>query len=410
MRIDIRWIHLVLLLLLVLGGYSGLLGQSDEEEEPAEPEQYAQPKGLPEVLLPSTKAKERISKEYPAICYKWNKKTKKYDPQATCEVWFYWGAYDYTGGHQDGYVLIRKSYVHHYTDRFGNRKARTKAKGINHGDSISNLVKGESAKEMTFKNTPIIHDLPLLSVDGKVQGRAKVGTYTTPIGEKIEGFLFKIRPSRIGQQEWVIACNGPPNQITNGGNCKRHNFDVRYPDLEKGNYRPTIAANSKFMVPIGYQNPEIRPGVRLNHAHPQNHYGTGPMRNAITAIAKQYHAEFSCYKTGSLRYAPIGINDMALSHGGIFDINLNWRTPHSSHHRGKAVDIRCKPGMPNSVIPDQKIINRFLEICEENGLKYAEHEDKGKSNEHCHCGVSRSGEGEIIPQSTQTSGLRRFQQ
>lgn len=415
MRINMRFIHFVLFLLLVLGQYPRLLAQAPDQDPPAEPENHAQPEGMPLVLLPSTQNHKRVTDTKHAICYRWNKETKTFDPQATCEVWFYWGAYDGTGGHQDGFLHGRLT--NHYFDRHGNRKTRTK--GQNRGNSISNLVKGsKSAPEMTTKPTPTPPGFSFPTVDEKEQKKGKVGTYTTPIGKPIKGFPFKIRTSQIGQQEWVIACNGPPHLPTDGGNCKRHNYDVKYPDLI--NYRTTIAANSNIMVPVGYQN-SPKQGVRPRHPHPQNHSATETFWKAIKTTAERYHNEFYCYKTGSLRYKPIGINDMALPHGGIFDVFATWRPPHYSHHRGKAADIRCRPypnppTNPNSVIyynnqgeREQPIVTRFLEICEEEGLGYARFEYKtdkktGETyNHHCHCGVSESGEGTITP-------LRRSQQ
>ncbi len=38
----------------------------------------------------------------------------------------------------------------------------------------------------------------------------------------------------------------------------------------------------------------------------------------------------------------LGINDMSLPLGGLFDIYHNWHPPHNSHRKGTSVDIdRC---------------------------------------------------------------------
>lgn len=151
------------------------------------------------------------------------------------------------------------------------------------------------------------------------------------------------------------------------------------------------------MTPIGQKN-----------WHLLNHCSTGVLFPAIKNIAQKYHDEFYCYEDCE----PIGNNDRALPHGGVFDTNNNWRESHYSYHRGKAVDIRYKPGRSNSVIhtTDNRIFNRSLEICDEHGLRTSEHVLEDKPAEHCHCCISKSGEGKITPQSTQASSLRRSQQ
>lgn len=355
MGINIRWIHFVLLLLLVLGGYSGLSGQSSKKLcGPDAKEDCARPEGLPSSIEPASKKKKTTTGIKSAICYTVNPKTGQTERQQGCEVYLYHGAIYPSGGHQDG--LDRNGILRKHKEQRTEGQAR--------GNSISAL---SSTKTLTLVRTPNV------SLGGTPLSVAKVGTY-----QGTGGFPFEIKPSQVGQKEWVIACNGYPNRKTNAGNCKGHNFDVKYSDLK--DYRTEIRKNSKT-VPIG-----------ATGTHPDNHYGTGMLWTAIQEIAKQYHDEFGCYKTAPLKYQPIAINDMALPHGGVFDIGNNWSPPHYSHHRGKAVDIRCKPGLPNSVIPDQQIIDRFLRICEENGLRHARHEDKGKANEHCHCGINEDGE------------------
>ena len=64
------------------------------------------------------------------------------------------------------------------------------------------------------------------------------------------------------------------------------------------------------MTPIGQKN-----------WHLLNHCSTGVLFPAIKNIAQKYHDEFYCYED----YEPIGINDRALPHGGVFDTNNNWR-------------------------------------------------------------------------------------
>ena len=60
------------------------------------------------------------------------------------------------------------------------------------------------------------------------------------------------------------------------------------------------------MTPIGQKN-----------WHLLNHHRAGVPFPAIKNIAQKYHDEFYCYED----YEPIGINDRALPHGGVFDTN-----------------------------------------------------------------------------------------
>jgi len=54
------------------------------------------------------------------------------------------------------------------------------------------------------------------------------------------------------------------------------------------------------------------------------------IKTRIAAMAADYYEE-----TG----IAIGINDMSLPWGGLFDIDNNWSTPHSKHRTGKSVDV-----------------------------------------------------------------------
>lgn len=336
MGMNIRWIHFILFLVLALGGYSGLWGA------PFDP--YANPKGLPSFIEPASKKNPTpATKEVPAICYKVNPDTGRIEKQSGCTVYFFNGYDAYTGGH------------HHYSS-----SGRTKGQSIP-GPKSPAGTRADSISVLSFTGEMETVETYL--------GKAQVGRY-----EGTKGFPFKIHPSQVGQDEWIRACNGPPNQYTGARNCKTHEFSVKYSDLK--NYRNKIIANSK-MIDLG-----------ATGTHPHNHNGTQLLWTALTKIAQEYHNKFSCYK----EYDPIAINDMALPYGGVFDINNDWRGPHYSHHRGKAVDIRCKTGLPNSVIYDKDIINEFLAICDKHKLKYARHELEGTKNEHCHCGINGDGE------------------
>lgn len=71
-----------------------------------------------------------------------------------------------------------------------------------------------------------------------------------------------------------------------------------------------------------------QPGV--GSLHVDNHNGTADTNTRIAGIAADYYAEKSI---------AIGVNDMSLPWGGLFDIDNDWTTPHSLHRLGKSFDV-----------------------------------------------------------------------
>ncbi|MBI1824439.1 MAG: hypothetical protein HYR80_10055 [Nitrospirae bacterium] len=70
-------------------------------------------------------------------------------------------------------------------------------------------------------------------------------------------------------------------------------------------------------------------------SHSSNHFGTAGTNAMIRAMAKDYY---------NINHESIGINDMSLPKGGLFDVNANWSPDpgHVLHREGKSVDIdRC---------------------------------------------------------------------
>ena len=83
-------------------------------------------------------------------------------------------------------------------------------------------------------------------------------------------------------------------------------------------------------------------------AHSSNHYGTPYANSRIRAMATEY---FDFYGES------IGINDMSLSGGGLFDHQGTWAPPHNSHRTGTSVDIdRCA-----QTLVRQRILNKIAE-------------------------------------------------
>jgi hypothetical protein len=64
--------------------------------------------------------------------------------------------------------------------------------------------------------------------------------------------------------------------------------------------------------------------------HPDNHYAVVSTIANMAKIAREYY---------ELTDTTLGINDMSLKWGGLFDIYGNWSTPHSTHRTGEDVDI-----------------------------------------------------------------------
>lgn len=72
-----------------------------------------------------------------------------------------------------------------------------------------------------------------------------------------------------------------------------------------------------------------QPGVTSKHI--ANHYGTSSTVGTLSLIAWRYFED-----TGG---DSLGINDMSLPKGGLFDIKNNWAPPHYEHRTGTDADI-----------------------------------------------------------------------
>ncbi len=164
------------------------------------------------------------------------------------------------------------------------------------------------------------------------------------------GLQVQVYTTSVGQVEWIDTCADV---------CSTTDFTVGYGDLY-------VYGGGDAWVLIG-QTP----------THPDNHWSIVATNNGMQGVAVQYHNEYPNYDV-------IGINDMALPVGGVFDLNSDWSPPHSNHGRGKAADNRGN-GAANSVprIPD--VQNRFMDICRGYGATIVLHESIGTNNEHFHC-------------------------
>jgi hypothetical protein len=95
-------------------------------------------------------------------------------------------------------------------------------------------------------------------------------------------------------------------------------------------------------------------------AHPNNHYGTYYTVVNTRIIGEDFYEQFD---------ASLGINDMSLKWGGLFDIGPPdgsfWSPPHSSHRKGTSVDIDRTAQSQNGWIRVDRIAIR--EICKDHG-------------------------------------------
>ncbi len=57
----------------------------------------------------------------------------------------------------------------------------------------------------------------------------------------------------------------------------------------------------------------------------------------------------------------MGINDMSLISGGLFDVNHDWKPPHNLHRIGRSVDIdRCATAGGSSILVNQALLDQIM--------------------------------------------------
>ena len=95
------------------------------------------------------------------------------------------------------------------------------------------------------------------------------------------------------------------------------------------------------------------------NAHKANHYGTYYAVTNARLVAEDYYEQFG---------ATLGINDMSLPLGGMFDIGPPqgsfWNPPHRSHRKGTSVDIdRCaKSAITDNPNPRGTCSNGWIKV------------------------------------------------
>lgn len=75
--------------------------------------------------------------------------------------------------------------------------------------------------------------------------------------------------------------------------------------------------------------------IGITATHPDSHNGTPAMNGALVGLADAYAAAFP--------NSVLGINDMSLTAGGLFDYQATWAKPHASHRFGVDADLALVP-------------------------------------------------------------------
>ena len=98
-----------------------------------------------------------------------------------------------------------------------------------------------------------------------------------------------------------------------------------------------VALSDLVELPSGSSD-YSRVGATL--AHDASFYGRPALIAALIDAARLFKLE---------NRVSLGINDMSLAEGGVFDLSLDWRKPHCGHRVGVSADIRT-----NTLTPEQR--------------------------------------------------------
>jgi hypothetical protein len=92
-------------------------------------------------------------------------------------------------------------------------------------------------------------------------------------------------------------------------------------------------------------------------AHPSNHFGTLDLQLEIAAMAFDYRAKYPG--------AVLGINDMSLPLGGLFDLDRLWDngTGHSLHRTGTSVDVNRSQATNGQTVGQNTLNSIAIKNC-----------------------------------------------
>lgn len=167
-----------------------------------------------------------------------------------------------------------------------------------------------------------------------------------------QGVRFDIATSTAGQAEVLQLCA----QL-----CSYWTIYSRYRQFGQ-HYLQDLPSGSNYAL-IG-----ARP------AHVSNHFGTQWVTSAMRWIADEYAATTNGHT--------IGINDISLPYGGVFDIDGTWaENNHASHRMGLSVDVQYKTDGTGYSVQDYEA---FSAICAKYYGTAEVHSPGSATNQHIH--------------------------
>lgn len=126
-------------------------------------------------------------------------------------------------------------------------------------------------------------------------------------------------------------------------------------------------------------------------SHPGNHFGSGELHVFVRKLASYYNILAAVPDRGSL-----GINDMSLERGGLFDIKARWRPSHFRHRFGTDADIDQYVKRPDGtfIFADQDLLEEIVTQRLEDGIFHRE------SGNRMHVQVPEYMVGDILLRET----------
>lgn len=193
------------------------------------------------------------------------------------------------------------------------------------------------------------------------------------------GMLVSIDTAVVTDQSKVLTGSAPASGLRFGYNT---------PEVS-GNYRIVASCTDgkhcttegSDMVWVGVkelfriQESNIYRLIGDTSDHPDNHYLISTALNRLTVLSALYH---DLHPDSNVLH----LNDASLERGGVFDINLNWKSPHFEHCHGTAIDIRAN-GVDSALditSPTDMMIKRFQELASMTGASALWDIPKDKNN------------------------------
>lgn len=199
------------------------------------------------------------------------------------------------------------------------------------------------------ENYPVIlFSTPLAFTGGHNHGGNRPTGYFNLPGnpsstQTTSGGLMEYVSSAFGGEELLTA----DSAIDSGVQTATRIVKVEVPGLAP---MPASASPQKYFLSGG------------NTSHSANHFVSSATAAGLTSAAAQYF---------SSTQAAIGMNDMSLALGGMFDVKLKWTPPHGLHRVGRSVDVdRCAIKSNTSILVDQKSLDKIM--LDQGGIRIVE--------------------------------------